>query len=131
MLGIVVTPRWDVHQYSILDWVASAEPNGRGKGSLKITARIQNRAPRSQPYPSVQLRLKDRWEAAVATRVFSPNEYLATAATHDHALMAPGETLRAELVVVDPGSDAYGFELDVCIEVEAHSLSCGSDKVFL
>jgi predicted Zn finger-like uncharacterized protein len=131
MLGIVVTPRWDVHQYSILDWVASAEPNGRGKGRLKITARIQNRAPRSQPYPSVQLLLKDRWEAAVATRVFSPNEYLATTATRGHALMAPGETLRAEIVVVDPGSDAYGFELDVCIEVEAHSLSCGSDKVFL
>jgi hypothetical protein len=45
--------------------------------------------------------------------------------------MAPGETARAQLEVVDPGPDAYGFELDVCIEVETRVLSCGSDKVFL
>jgi len=45
--------------------------------------------------------------------------------------MAPGETARAQLEVVDPGPDAYGFELDVCIEAETHVLSCGSDKVFL
>jgi hypothetical protein len=33
--------------------------------------------------------------------------------------------------VVDPGPDAYGFELDVCIEVEAFLVTCGTDEVFL
>jgi predicted Zn finger-like uncharacterized protein len=127
-LGVTVTPHWDIRQYEILDWVATAEPNTRGQGSLKITAHIKNRGPHHQPYPSVQLELKDRWESAVGSRVFSPREYLA-AAPRD--LMAPGETTRAEIEVVDPGPDAYGFELDVCIEVETHQLSCGSDKVFL
>jgi len=127
-LGITVLPRWNIRQYEILDWVATAEPNARGQGSLKITARIKNRGPQYQPYPSVQLRLKDRWEAAVGNRVFAPVEYLAAA---PRRLMAPGETARAQLEVVDPGPDAYGFELDVCIEVETHRLSCGSDKVFL
>jgi hypothetical protein len=126
--GITVSPHWNVHQYEILDWVATAEPNARGQGSLKITARIKNRGPEYQPYPSVQLRLKDRWEAAVGSRVFGPDKYLAPA---PRRLMAPGETARAQLEVVDPGPDAYGFELDVCIEVETHRLSCGSDKVFL
>lgn len=130
LVGVTVTPHWDVRQYEILDWVASAEPNTRGVGSLKISARIQNRGPQQQPYPRVQLRLKDRWEKAVGSRMFGPDEYLSRDAPHAR-LMAAGETARAEIEVVDPGPDAYGFELDVCIEVEAERLTCRADKVFL
>lgn len=130
MLGVTVSPRWDVRQYEILDWVATAEPNSRGQGTLRITARIFNRGPQPQPYPSVQLRLKDRWEAAVGSRVFAPAEYLGANASAEQ-LMTPGETARAQIEVVDPGPDAYGFELDVCIEVERDRISCGTDKVFL
>ncbi|HVY63204.1 MAG TPA: DUF3426 domain-containing protein [Gammaproteobacteria bacterium] len=129
LVGVTVTPNWDVRQYEILDWVAAAEPNVRGVGSLKITARIQNRGPQRQPYPEVQLRLKDRWEKAVGSRMFKPEEYLSHDAPHA-ALMAAGETARAEISIVDPGPDAYGFELDVCIEVEARTLTCRGDKVF-
>ncbi len=129
-LGGELTPRWNVHQYQIIDWVATAEPNSRGLGSLKITARIQNRGPARQPYPAVQLRLKDRWEAAVGSRMFTPAEYLPLD-TPRGRLMSPGETARAEIEVVDPGPDAYGFELDVCIEVEASLITCGADEVFL
>jgi predicted Zn finger-like uncharacterized protein len=127
-LGIVVLPRWDVRQYQILDWVATAEPSSGGIGSLRITARIKNLGPEYQPYPDVNLRLKDRWEAAVGGRVFAPAEYLAAA---PRKFMAPGETARAQLELVDPGPDAYGFDLDVCVEVETHVLSCRNDKVFL
>ena len=130
LVGTELTPSWDVSQYEILDWVATAEPNSRGLGSLKITARIQNRGPLQQPYPAVQLRLKDRWEAAVSSRVFTPAEYLPSESPHGR-LMSPGETARAEIEVVDPGPDAYGFELDVCIEVEASLVTCGTDEVFL
>jgi predicted Zn finger-like uncharacterized protein len=128
--GAEIAPHWDVRQYEILDWIATAEPNARGLGSLKITARIQNRGPRQQPYPAVQLRLKDRWEAAVGSRMFTPGEYLPRDAPRGR-LMSPGETARAEIEVVDPGPDAYGFELDVCIEVEASLVTCGTDEVFL
>ncbi len=130
LVGVTVTPRWDVRQYEILDWVATAEPNTRGVGSLKISARIQNRGPQQQPYPRVQLRLKDRWEKAVGSRMFGPDEYLSRDAPHAR-LMAAGETARAQFEVVDPGPDAYGFELDVCIEVEAERVTCRADKVFL
>jgi predicted Zn finger-like uncharacterized protein len=129
-VGAEITPHWDVRQYEILDWVATAEPNARGLGSLKITARIQNRGPARQPYPAVQLRLKDRWEAAVGSRMFAPAEYLPRD-TPRGRLMSPGETTRAEIEVVDPGPDAYGFELDVCIEVETSLVTCGTDAVFL
>jgi predicted Zn finger-like uncharacterized protein len=130
LVGAELTPSWDVRQYEILDWVATAEPNSRGLGSLKITARIQNRGPLRQPYPAVQLRLKDRFEAAVSSRVFTPAEYLPGDSSRER-LMSPGETARAEIEVVDPGPDAYGFELDVCIEVEASLVTCGTDEVFL
>ncbi|HWN37905.1 MAG TPA: zinc-ribbon and DUF3426 domain-containing protein [Gammaproteobacteria bacterium] len=129
-LGVEVAPSWDVHQYEIIDWVATAEPNERGLGSLKITARIQNHGPLRQPYPAVQLRLKDRFESRVGGRMFTPAEYLPRDTPHER-LMSPGETTRAELEVVDPGPDAYGFELDVCIEVEASLVTCGTDEVFL
>lgn len=129
-LGGELAPNYDVHQYEILDWIATAEPNSRGLGSLKITARIQNRGPLRQPYPAVQLRLKDRWEAAVGSRLFTPAEYLPSDSPTGR-LMSPGETTRAEIEVVDPGPDAYGFELDVCIEVEASLVTCGTDAVFL
>jgi predicted Zn finger-like uncharacterized protein len=115
-LGTELEPRWDVRQYEILDWVATAEPNARGLGSLKITARIQNRGP-----------LRDK---AVSSRMFTPAEYLSRESPRER-LMAPGETTRAEMEVVDPGPDAYGFELDVCIEVEASLVTCGTDEVFL
>jgi hypothetical protein len=128
--GAEITPDWDVQQYEIIDWVATAEPNPRGLGSLKITARIQNRGPLRQPYPAVQLRLKDRWEEAVGSRMFTPAEYLPSDAPRGR-LMSPGETARAEIEVVDPGPDTYGFELDVCIEVEASLVTCGTDEVFL
>jgi predicted Zn finger-like uncharacterized protein len=128
--GVQITPHWDVQQYEILDWVATAAPNPRGLGSLKITARIQNRGPLRQPYPAVQLRLKDRWEEAVGSRMFTPAEYLPRE-TPRGRLMSPGETTRAEIEVVDPGPDVSGFELDVCIEVEASLVTCGTDEVFL
>jgi predicted Zn finger-like uncharacterized protein len=128
-LGAEVHPRWDVQQYRIVDWIATAEPNARGLGSLKITAHIENQGPLRQPYPAVRLRLKDRWEEAVASRLFSPVEYLPSATPLDR-LMSPGETARAEIEIVDPGPDADGFELDVCIDVEASALSCGTDEVF-
>jgi predicted Zn finger-like uncharacterized protein len=129
-LGMEIAPSWDVRQYEIIDWVATAEPDSRGLGSLKITARIQNHGPLPQPYPAVQLRLKDRYETKVGSRIFTPAEYLPRD-TPQGRLMSPGETARAQIEVVDPGPDAYGFELDVCIEVEASLVTCGTDEVFL
>ncbi len=129
MVGAPIAPRWDIAQYQILDSVATDEPNARGSGRLEITARIQNRGPRAQPYPQIQLQLKDRWEKIVGSRVFRPSEYLDTTATAS-ALMSAGDTAQAHIAVVDPGPDAYGFELDVCVQAEADVLTCGNDKVF-
>lgn len=129
LIGVTVVPRWDVGQYEILDWVAAAKPSDRERGTLEINARVHNRGPRAQPYPHIQLELKDRWEETVGRRVFRPAEYLDANPGVDATIRA-GATVRAQLEVVDPGPDAYGFELDLCVQTEAGELSCGNDAVF-
>lgn len=126
--GETLVPRWDLDQYEVVYTGASAEPSPSGQGSLAITARIRNKGPKAQPYPHVHLTLLDRWEDAVGSRIFRPAEYL-PAAIPPGTMMAAGETIDAELVVVDPGPDAYGFELDVCSESDSQ-LSCAADTVF-
>ena len=127
--GTEVIPDWDLSQYEIMDWVATADVGTGGPGSLQISARIHNRGPRPQPYPNVRLELKDRWEATVGSRIFTAEEYLPGDVTHER-IMGAGETAPASLEVVDPGQDAYGFELDICTELSAGGLRCASDTVF-
>ena len=127
-LGITLVPSWDIAQYQIVDWVAAAEPKAQGQGSLHIAARIHNRGPQAQPYPKVRLDLTDRWDNKVGSRVFEPTEYLAKPPSTP--LMRAGSTVEAALSVLDPGPDAYGFELDVCIDATSETLVCATDQVF-
>jgi predicted Zn finger-like uncharacterized protein len=129
VLGNEIAPRWDLAQYEIVDWTAVAEPNANGQGSLKIAAQVLNRGPRPQPHPHVHVLLKDRWESTVGSRVFSPLEYLPGESAADAWLRA-GATARAELDIVDPGPDAYGFELDLCVAADDGALRCAADDVF-
>jgi len=129
LFGATLVPYWDVDQYRVIDSVVTADPNVSGQGGLIISARIHNRGPQAQPYPHVHLELTDRFETAVGSRIFRPSEYLTTNAPAD-TLMAAGDTTQARLTVVDPGPDAYGFELDVCVESELGQLNCATDRIF-
>jgi hypothetical protein len=129
-LGLEVQPDWDLAQYEILNWSAKAGAGTTtGIGNLQITAQIRNNGPRAQPYPRIRLELKDRWEAIVGSRVFGPGDYL----PDDIDLtgrMPVGATVPAGLEIIDPGADASGFELDICLEVDAGGLRCAADRVF-
>ncbi len=127
-LGIDVVPRWDPGRYRIRDWVATAERGSEDHASLLIRAEIENGASQPMPQPHVYLALKDRWEAVVASRVFAPEEYLEP--ERADAPMRAGSTTVAELEVVDPGPDAYGFELDVCVQSASGGVRCANDDVF-
>jgi predicted Zn finger-like uncharacterized protein len=124
-VGIELSPAWDLEQYQINRWVAASDTSDEGKASLKITAQITNRGPKPQPFPLIQLALKDRWDETVAGRIFEPTEYLADPTTT--TLLAAGEHVQAQLKVLDPGQDAYGFELDVCIRSHSEQLRCANE----
>jgi predicted Zn finger-like uncharacterized protein len=124
--GIELAPRWDVRQYQILESEAATASSATGRGNLTIRSRIQNNSQNTQPLPLVRLKLLDRWQEPLGTRVFEPSEYLA--APHA-ATMAAGVEIQAQLVVVDPGPDAYGYEVDVCVPMQTR-YECANDTVF-
>jgi predicted Zn finger-like uncharacterized protein len=127
-LGLPLVPRWDIDRYEVVSATAATNPGTSGRGALVITAEIRNRGAVPQPYPHVQLRLLDRWESTVGKRVFAPAEYATTSVRPD-TLLDPGANVTAELVVVDPGPNAAGFEIDVCV-VGATRIRCAADDVF-
>ena len=129
VVGMPITPEWDLTQYEILDLVATATPGAAGEDTLNISARIRNNGPRAQPYPSIRLALKDRWEQTVGSRIFAPAAYLPEGQPAD-GLMTAGVMAPIILDVADRSDDAYGFELDVCVEAPAGSIACQSDVVF-
>lgn len=127
-LGIEVVPRWDPDSYRIRDWAATARDGANGQSSLLIRAEIENRSADALPQPHIYLGLKDRWDSLVAERVFEPGEYLESARAN--GTLNPGATTIAELEVVDPGPDAYGFELDVCVRTGSAGVRCANQDVF-
>ena len=122
-LGLPLAPNWDVTGYEIRQWGVAADP--AATGTLRLRASLLNRAGFGQPYPLLKLTLEDRWGEQVGEREFEPNEYLAAGTPADR-LLAPNQPVNADLGIVDPGADAVGFHVDVCLRTYA-GVECASD----
>jgi hypothetical protein len=68
--------------------------------------------------------LANRFGARIGARDFEPAEYLGKPVVR---MLAPGERIDATLDIVDPGKDAEGFEIDVCMRSVEQKISCASD----
>jgi hypothetical protein len=90
-----------------------------------VRASLTNRATFAQPHPLLRLELEDRFGNTVATRDFEPSEYLKNPSQATR-LMAPGASSEAELLLADPGRDAVGYRLDVCLRESATLLRCAA-----
>ena len=121
-LGQPLEPRWNLAAYDVKQWGAESAAT---PGGLRLRASVINRAARGQPYPLLRVTLEDRFGGKVARRDFAPAEYLPGRAAPP-GLLAPGARADADLSLADPGSQAVGFELDVCL-VRNGVLACGSD----
>ncbi len=121
-LGMPLEPHWDLGAYDVKQWGAATD---NAPGSLRLRASVVNRARRAQPYPLLRVTLEDRFGAKVARREFTPAEYL-PGRTAPAQLLAPGARADADLSLADPGSQAVGFELDVCL-ARAGALNCGTE----
>jgi len=120
----------DPADFAIVDWVAAAQDSEDSQPNrLEISTSVRNESGKALAYPLLSLQLTDRWEKVIGARVFTPEEYLGAPLSRN-ARIAPGATLSAQLELVDPGPDAYGFEVDVCIPVDSQSMRCKSDAVF-
>ncbi len=129
LTGQSLVPNWDLNRYQLLESVAVEEPQTeRGQRNLIIRSRIRNAGTAEQPLPLVHLRLLDRWEETVGARLFDASQYINNAPVRA-PMMGAGEIVDAELVIVDPGADTYGFELAVCLEAQS-GIVCDNDAAF-
>jgi predicted Zn finger-like uncharacterized protein len=118
-LGLALQPDWDLAAIELRQWGNDAA----GDGGLVVRASLTNRAEFAQPQPILRLELEDRFGATVATRDFEPADYLKDPADSGR-LLAPGASSEAELVLADPGRDAVGYRLDVCLRESPSQLRC-------
>ncbi len=109
-LGMALLPNWDLAAFELRQWGNDAATEDR----MLVRASLTNRAGFAQPHPILRLELEDRFGATVATRDFEPADYLKNPSQAGR-LLAPGASSEAELVLADPGREAVGYRLDVCL----------------
>ena len=108
--------------YQLRQWGVTGDPGARG--ILRVRASILNTAAQLKPYPLMRVSLVNRFGTRVGSRDFEPAEYLG----HRPArLLAPGEQADALLDIVDPGEDAEGFEIDVCVRGSDTRVVCAAE----
>ena len=119
--GNPIEPHWSLADYD----VRQLGSTGDVAGTLRVLARIQNRAARAQPYPLLRVTILDRFETKIARREFTPAEYLPSRRKPE-GLLAADQRVDADLLLDDPGTDAVSFELDLCLYERAR-LVCAQD----
>ena len=108
--------------YQLRQWGVTGDPGANG--TLRVRASIMNAAAQLQPYPLLRVTLADRFGTHVGAREFEPAEYLGKAPAR---MLAPGERVDATLNILDPGKDAEGFEIDVCVRSAEKKIVCAGD----
>jgi predicted Zn finger-like uncharacterized protein len=121
-LGVKVQPPANLSAYQLRQWGVTGDPNAAG--TLRLRASILNTSAQLQPYPLLRVTLANRFGTHVGARDFEPAEYLGRPTAR---LMTPGERADATLDIQDPGKDAEGFEIDVCLRGPDQAISCAAD----
>jgi predicted Zn finger-like uncharacterized protein len=121
-LGRPLAPNWDLAAFELRQWGAS-ESVSTVAGTMSVRASLRNGADFAQPLPLLRLELEDRFGGTIARRDFEPREYLKDPAQASR-LLTPGDTTEAKLDVVEAGTDAVGYRLDVCMREESGATRC-------
>ncbi len=99
--------RVDVSQIKLISRDVRSDP--KQPNALLISATFVDQAPFDQPYPNILITLYDLGGNVVASRRFTPQEYLESMYNR-FLLMESGTPVRITLAVLDPGKDAINFE---------------------
>jgi predicted Zn finger-like uncharacterized protein len=121
-LGDPVPVPANLSSYQLRQWGVSGDP--QANGTLLVRASILNTAADFQPYPLLRVTLANRFGARIGTREFDAAQYLGKPTV---GMLAPGERADATVSIQDPGKDAEGFEIDVCLRGADHALTCAND----
>jgi hypothetical protein len=108
--------------YQLRQWGVTGDP--AASGVLHVRASLLNATSQFEPYPLLRVTLADRFGGRIGRRDFEPAEYLGKPTLH---LLSPGERADATIDILDPGKNAEGFEIDVCVRGPVHVLHCQGD----
>jgi predicted Zn finger-like uncharacterized protein len=121
-MGSPVAAPASLAAYQLRQWGVTGDPGA--DGTLKVRASILNNTAQLVPYPLLRVTLANRYGGRVGARDFEPSEYLGKP---NARLLAPGERVDATLQILDPGKDAEGFEIDVCLRGTDRKVICAND----
>jgi predicted Zn finger-like uncharacterized protein len=121
-LGAPLPAPANLSAYQLRQWGVTGDPDANG--TLRLRASILNAAAQLQPYPLLRVTLADRFGKGIGRRDFEPTEYLGKPTAR---LLAPGERVDATLEILDPGKNAEGFEIDVCLRGVDQKIACQGD----
>jgi predicted Zn finger-like uncharacterized protein len=121
-LGAPIPQPANLSSYQLRQWGVTGDPEANG--TLRVRASILNAAAEWQPYPLLRVTLADRFGKSIGARDFEPAEYVAKPTAR---LLTPGERVDATMEILDPGKNAEGFEIDVCLRGIDRRISCAND----
>ncbi|WP_299597091.1 DUF3426 domain-containing protein [uncultured Microbulbifer sp.] len=113
LLGCRLPAQVDINAVHTSNLVVRSHP--QIPGALAVEAVLLNRAPFDQPFPTLQLRFTDLKNAPVASRRFTPKDYL-KGELSGRKLMPAGNPVHIALDIVDPGPDAVNYELRIATQ---------------
>jgi hypothetical protein len=122
VLGVARPASSNLSAYQLRQWGVTGDPGANG--SLRMRASILNTAAQMQPYPLLRVTLANRFGSPLGARDFEPAEYLGKPVAR---MLAPAERVDAILDILDPGNDAEGFEIDVCLRGTDQRIRCAAD----
>lgn len=121
-------PSWSLQDnYEIRGSEAVAGESGQDV--LDIRAQIAAVGSNPTGLPRLRVVLRDRWSNPVAASDFSATDYAQAADLPANGLLAPGTVIAAHISILDPGADAQGFELELCLPRRDTGLEC-TDQPF-
>jgi hypothetical protein len=122
VLGVAMPTPASLSAYQLRQWGVTGDPTANG--TLRVRASILNTAAQLQPYPLLRVTLANRFGTRIGARDFEPAEYMGKPMVR---MLSPGERVDATLDILDPGKDAEGFEIDVCLRGVDQKISCAGD----
>ncbi len=118
-LGRPLFPEWPLAAYTVRRAEAIAGSSARDALDIDAVVEISGTQPVGLPLISVTLR--DQWGNPVGRGIFRPEDYLPAALA---PIVPPGTRIPVEISVVDPGSQARGYVVDVCLPSRRAGLRC-------
>lgn len=107
-LGCQLPTLRDTSKVSAYNLVVRQHPER--SDALMVDAIILNSAEFEQPYPALQLSFSDLNDKPVASRRFTPKEYL-RGELSGRSIMPPNQPVHLSLELADPGSNAVNYSL--------------------